>query len=439
MSIKLALRGGARCARPILLLLSILISPAAAQFRIEDEPIRYNDAPHTDPAGVLSQRLEQRQTHLAFQPRLGYLPAVLKELGISETSQVLVFSKTSFQKTLIAPKRPRAIYFNDDSYVGCVQGGEVLELASVDPRLGTMFYTLAQEAAEAPKLVRQHDDCLQCHASSMTENVPGLMVRSVFPNGSGSPVLSAGSFRTSYQSPLRERWGGWYVTGTHGRQRHMGNAILRGGNPDELDREKGANVTDLSGRFDASSYLTPHSDIVALMVLEHQVFMHNLLTLASYQAMLARQEQEALNKMDGKPADAPIEGIERRYRWAGDAVLRGLLFVNETRLTDPVRGTSGFAEHFAARGPLDRRGRSLRQFDLQTRLFKYPCSYLIYSAAFDKLPEPVKQHIYRRLHAVLTGKEVLPELAHWSPDDRRAAYEILLETKADLPAYWKTP
>jgi len=422
----------------VVLATSLGLPVAVAQFQIKREPINYAQASHSDPASNLQQRLDQHQVTLAYDSQHGYLPAVLRELGISRASQVLVFSKTSFQRHLISPRQPRAIYFNDDSYVGWVQGGEVLEVSSIDPHLGANFYTLQQQRVEHPKLRRQQDDCLQCHASAMTENVPGLIVRSVYPGSSGMPILSAGSFRTSYQSPLRERWGGWYVTGTHGCQRHMGNTFLHGDDPDKLDRDKGANLTDLHSRFPTEPYLTPHSDIVALMVLEHQVPTHNQIILASYQALQARQEQEALNKLDGKPAASPIEGIDRRYQWMADAVLKCLLLAGEAPLADAIHGTSGFDQAFAAQGPADHRGRSLRQFDLHKRLLKYPCSYLIYSNAFNKLPEAVKRRVYERLWQILTGLESHDEYPGLDRDQRRAIYEILTETKPDLPAYWKT-
>jgi hypothetical protein len=414
---------------------------AMAQIQIDNPPIDYSRAPHCDAVEKLRTRIGQDKNLLEYRPRYGYLPNLLRELHISEQSQVLVFSKTSFQRTLIAPHSPRAIYFNDDTYIGSVQGGEVLELSSIDPRLGAMFYTLNQERVDQPHIRRQQDDCLQCHASSMTEGVPGSIVRSVYPAKSGEPILSAGTFRTSYQSPLVERWGGWYVTGTHGRQRHMGNATLRGSDPEKLDREQGANVTDLQSRIDSKRYLTPHSDIVALMVLEHQTAMHNQITMAGYRAMLAREEQEVLNKLDGKPARSPIEGIERRYQWAADDVLKCLLFSGEAPLTDAVRGTSGFAAYFASLGPKDHRGRSLREFDLRSRLFKYPCSYLIYTAAFQQLPPAVKQRVYQRLWRILTTQEAAGDFSHLDRNDRLAIYEILSDTLPELPDYWrsKTP
>lgn len=415
-----------------------LSSPALAQLDFERPPIDYLRAAHDDPVERLRQKLDSAAAPPAHDAERGYLPALLGELGISEKSQVLVFSKTSFQRSKIGPKRPRALYFNDDTYVGWVQNGDVLEVASVAPRLGTIFYTLDQKPAEKLDLVRRNEECLQCHASPATSGIPGLMVRSVFPAGSGNPILSAGGFQTTWQSPLEERWGGWYVTGTHGRQRHMGNAVMRGTtDPAKLDRESGANLADLSSRFDPTPYLTGHSDIVALLVLEHQAPAHNQITLAGYQALLARNEQEVLNKMSGKPAGEPIESIERRYQWAADEVLKCLLFAGESPLTDPVQGTSGFAEYFAALGPHDKHGRSLRQFDLQKRLFRYPCSYLIYSAAFDGLPEEVRSRVYEGLGRVLSGQDASLQFAHLSPGDRRAIREILLDTKPELAKIWK--
>ncbi|NUQ64529.1 MAG: hypothetical protein HUU20_18850 [Pirellulales bacterium] len=416
---------------------AVLVSPARAQLDFERPPIDYLRAPHDDPVARLAERLDD-DGKLSPDPRRGYLPALLRELGISEKSQVLVFSKTSFQRSKIGPKRPRALYFDDDSYVGWVQQGDVLEIASVAPRAGVMFYTLDQQPAERPRLVRQNQECLQCHASPMTAGIPGLMVRSVFPAGSGNPILSAGTFLTTWQSPLAERWGGWYVTGTHGRQRHMGNAILRGSDdPAKLDRESGANLIDLSRRFDPSPYLTPHSDIAALLVLEHQAAAHTQIALAGYQGLLARREQEVLNQMSGKPAGERIESIDRRYQWAADDVLKCLLFAGEAPLVEPVQGTSGFAEYFAALGPRDQHGRSLRQFDFKKRLFRYPCSYLIYSAAFDGLPDEVRTRVYRSLERILTGQDASPQFAHLSPDDRQAIREILLDTKPELAESWK--
>src|SRR5262249_27414426 len=208
-------------------------------------------------------------------------PAILKELNVPPSSQVLVFSKTSFQRERITPKTPRALYFNDDVYVGFVLRGDVLEVAASDPKLGTAFYTLDQEPDDKPQFFRQRDNCLACHASTATGCAPGLLVLSVFTDRTGMPILSAGTFRTDHSSPLKERWGGWYVTGTHGNQTHMGNWVVENKrDPQAEGNAAGQNVTDLKSRFTVANYLTPNSDIVALMVLEHQTECHNRIARA---------------------------------------------------------------------------------------------------------------------------------------------------------------
>lgn len=434
----------ARIRATLLVVLSLVAcaEPPATQAQLDydREPIHYSTAPHTDAIAQLQARLQSGQATLAFDERFGYLPALLRELNISETSQVLVFSKTSFQRERISPQRPRALYFSDEVYVGAVDRGDVLEISAVDPQLGAVFYTLAQQRSDRPAPVGQLDSCTQCHVSPLTEGVPGHLVRSVYPDAQGQLILSAGSFRTTERSPLRERWGGWYVTGTHGRQRHLGNALFR--EPvdlEQLDYESGANWTDLRSRLDPAAYRTPHSDIVALMVLEHQAPLHNQITSANYRARLALREQEVLNKMLNSTSPELSPGIQRRLQRAGDDVLKGLLLVGETPLTDKIQGTAGFAESFAGLGPRDRQGRSLRDFDLQRRLFKYPCSFLIYSAALNALPEPVLSHLLRRLWEIVTNQDHDPTFAHLTPEDRRAIYEILVDTKPDLPEYWKNP
>jgi hypothetical protein len=207
--------------------------------------------------------------------------------------------------------------------------------------------------------------------------------------------------------------------------------------PDQLETDAGANLTDLSNRFDVGPYLSKHSDIVALMVIEHQTQMQNLITAANFQARIALYHEAAINKALGRAADATSPHTERRFKAIADRLLKYLLFIDEAALSAPIAGTSGFADEFAARGPRDHRGRSLREFDLKTRMFRYPCSYLIYSEAFDSLPDRVRNYLYQRLWSVLTGDDESAELARLTATDRRAILEILVETKPNLPEYWK--
>ena len=361
---------------------------------------------------------------------------MLRELGISHASQTLVFYKTSFQRDLISPSRPRALYYNDHSYVGWVQEGDVLEISTTDTKQGQMFYTLRQEKTIRPHFARQTFDCLQCHSAPGTKNVPGLLVRSVYPRADGNPDFSAGTFVTTQESPLHERWGGWYVTGRHGRQRHMGNVIARGGEGEAtLDSEAGANVTDLSRFVDTTPYLTPHSDMMALMVLGHQIQMHNLLTKVNYLTRDALRDERRMNVLEGLKPEERRPATASRIKSAAEPLVQALLFSGEAPLSDPVVGVGGFVNEVAAAGPRDKQGRSLRDLDLKRRLLRFPCSFLIYSDAFDALPLPAKEYVFQRLNEVLSGKEQSKEFAHLSPDDRQAIREILTETKPEFASF----
>ncbi len=252
------------------------------------------------------------------------------------------------------------------------------------------------------------------------------------------PLFQAGGFISDHRSPLAQRWGGWYVTGTHGSERHMGNVVVEDrDHPNELDREQGANLTDLKSRIDTGAYLAPSSDIVALMVLEHQTRMTNLITRVGWETRLALSDQRAINLSFKEPEDQLRDSVRSRIDHAAEALVKYMLFRDEALLEAPVKGTAGFAKEFEARGPRDHAGRSLRELDLTRRMFRYPCSFLIYSEAFDALPPVVRDRIYRRLWEVLSGADQTPLYQKLTAADRKAVYEILLDTKPDLPAYWR--
>ncbi len=411
-------------------LLLVLVGHARGQGTVdyEHDPIRYSAAQADNPLARLQARLDKGKVRLDFDPARGYLPALLRALQVPASSQVLVFSKTSLQADKIGPRTPRAIYFNDTVHVGYVQGG-VLEIATADPRLGMVFYQLDETAQAKPQFVRQTNRCLTCHGAVRTRGVPGLLVRSVFPDANGQPIVAAGSYRTDHTSPFAERWGGWYVTGTHGGQKHLGNLVLQTARkPKTIENEAGQNVTDLTPRLDLKPYLTPHSDLVALMVLEHQADAHNYLTRANFETRLALHAEAVAH---------PSGEARRRIQSAGEALVKYLLFSREAKLTAPVRGTSPFAREFAARRPWDKQGRSLRDFDLERRLFKYPCSYLIYSESFEALPRELKDYVSRRLFDVLSGRDTGPDFIHLTAQDRQVILSILRETKPELPDYWR--
>jgi len=397
----------------------------------DGEPIFYANPPADDPIAKLQRRLDSGDVKLEFKPGRGWLDSVLKALHISPTSQTLVFTKTSLQLYRIAPSTPRAIYFNDDTYIGYVQHGDVVEVSTADPQRGGMFYTLDQKPSAKPRFVRR-DECLQCHASPKTLGVPGHLVRSVYSDPEGYPMTSIGSFVTDLRSPFHERYGGWYVTGKHGAHAHMGNAFVRDRDkPDQLDRRASLNRTSLNDLVDLDGYLTPHGDIVALTVMAHQTMLHNYIARVNYETRVALHMQAGMNRALGRPEDEWSDSVKRRIDRAVEILTRQTFLADEAPLPAPVCGTSGFTAHFEKQGPFDRRGRSLRQFDLQKRTFRYPMTFLVYSEAFAQLPPVVLEKFRRRVREVLATEQ--KDYAHLTAADRQAIKEILDDTK---PAWW---
>jgi hypothetical protein len=381
--------------------------------------IAYSTTPVSDPVAQLDEKLASGTVRLQHEGPGGYLKSILTALDVPVESQMLVFSKTSFQAPRITPQNPRAIFFNDAVSVGWVRGGEVLEFIAQDPKQGSIFYTLSQSPDRAPRFER-NDACLSCHTSDATNYVPGWFLGSVFPGPDGTTRYGP-AYTTDHRTPFEIRYGGWYVTGTHTGARHMGNAIAH--DPSDLRAmitPETVHVRSLEGKFDSTGYQSPHSDLVALVTLEHQAQMLNLITRVGWEARM------------GADAGHPLAS-------AAAALVDYLLFIDEAPLPGPITGTSAYAANFAADGPRDRRGRSLRDLDLGERLLKYPCSYLIYSPSFDALPAEAKAAVYARMWEVLSGRERNSRYARLTAEDRQAIIEILRETKDDLPEYFTPP
>ena len=387
-------------------------------FDIDHPAIRYRDAVPTGAVEQLNRRLHGGEP-LSFEGPGGYLKALLAALDIPVESQLAVYSKTSLQSARISPQNPRVIFFNDSTAVAWVPGG-FIEVAAHDPRQGAVFYLLNQAPAPVPQLVRD-ERCLSCHLSTAAAGVPGFLVRSIPTAGDGTIIPWLGNYATDHRSAVRDRWGGWYVTANRVDGPHLGNAFIADPNARDLPPWTAArHLTTLEGHLPSGTYPSPYSDIVALLVFDHQARMMNLLTRIGWEARILAEP--------ARPGDFDLTST-------ASELVDYLLFVDEAPI-GRVRGTSGFAARFASRGPRDRHGRSLRELDLDGRLMRYPLSFMIYADAFDALPADAKDSIYRRLWEVLSGRDRSSRYAHLSDEDRRAIREILLDTKLGLPPYF---
>jgi hypothetical protein len=357
----------------------------------------------------LQARMDRGETRLAFaDDGHGYLKSVLAALDVPQESQVLSFTRSSLQFDKIDPQHPRAIYFRDDAAVGAVHDGKLLEIL-VNDRSGKLaFYTMDTARAEKPRFVREDAICAACHGFA-NRYALGWIVANITATPDGTPQFADPGKPFDYteqDKPFENRWGGWYVTGTSGDMHHRGNVTAEDPlRPFDLPEDKGLNITDLSGKFDLKQTLKPTSDIVALMTLEHQTGFSNRIAVLNVRY--------------------PTESAATTDKLI-DELVSYMTFADEVPLPSPVKGDSAFTQVFAKRGPRDPRGRSLRDFDLQTRLFRYPLSYMVYSTSFDSLNPDAKAKLWRKLHDALLQK---PEGA--------AAIAILAATRPGLPDYWK--
>jgi hypothetical protein len=386
------------------------------------EPIRYSDTLATDRLAVLAEKLESGK--MAGQSGYGLkaLEFVLEYLDIPKESQVLVFSKTSLQNSRISPKSPRSLYFSENAYVGYVPGGSV-EVIVHDPVLGPVFYLIEQDKDGLMRIERDTNRCMSCHATSRTENVPGMLIRSVYAGEDGHAFLQLGTHDVEHETPLANRWGGWYVTGKSALP-HLGNRVFK---EDSDLTPSSIPIKSVAGMLDVSAYPMPTSDIVALLVLEHQVKMHTLINAAS---MNYRRSLHFMRTLDPEadPHQGSAGGVADNE---AKKIVEYLFFKHEADLGEGVEGDAAFQREFVKRFPKTSSGDSLVEFRLYQRIFKNRCSYMVYSDAFKGMPDGLKQKVIARMKRVVAGEE--DEFDHLNHSERKRIDTILGETLSD----WK--
>lgn len=394
---------------------------------LDRKPIEYGAGQGSNAISRLQKELEAGTRQLTWDPKLGYLPALLQELGVVPETQTLVFSKTSFQRNKIAPESPRALYFNDEVYIGYCLGGELLEISVADSRYGTEFYSLSRER-DRPKIRRQTEECLICHASSATRQTPGHLLRSVYPDRAGLPLLAMGSHRQDPTLPWEKRLGGWYVSHSPKELLHLGNLAFDGElNPDRVAEVREASQIDFLVLAERDDYLRTSSELLAHALLAHQVHVHNALARLSLDTQIALYQERMLNQELGDPVEQRRDSTTRRIRGLTGELVKALLWVQE--VAPPAMDLeSPLAKAFSSQGPHDQRGRGLRQLAGEgRRLFRYPCSYLIYSSAVLEMPEEAKRELVGQLQGVLLAPTPETE-GYLTPLERQSLIEILSET-----------
>ncbi|MEM8710460.1 MAG: hypothetical protein AAGG01_05875 [Planctomycetota bacterium] len=417
----------------ILLVSAACLAPAQGPLWAE-APLLYGEAQSQDAIARLDASLAAGEVSLRPDGEPFAIERLLDALEVPHVSQTAVFSSASLQAKRITEERPRAVYFNDDVYIGFVPGGRFVEAIATDAHEGPVFYSLDRRDPQ-PRFKRETHRCLQCHAPSHTGGLPAHLMRSLTPGPSGAPDFGAGSNHVDPSTPFEKRWGGWYITGAVGDLEHLGNQKLAPG--EEELRPSNERHRSLAGLCDTSPYPVATSDVVAVLVLEHQLHVQNEIVLAAYDARRALEYQRALNEALGDPPAHPVASSQSRLDRAAQRVVEALIGVAEMPLPGPVGTRSVFARSFQERGRRDGDGRSLRDLDLETRVFRYPLSYCVESTAMRTMPSELAERVWARLGELL-GETLSPadESAYgaWLPNGRRQEAAAILRATLDVPA-----
>lgn len=421
-----------RCLTPLpalLACLSCLCADATATETKEPRVIDFKAPPHN----YLERKPEDRFAHLMEKARQGevridtssdkaFLASLLTALDIPVSSQIMVFSASSLQSEIINPRNPRALYFNEDTYVGWVPGG-LVEIIAADPQLGPMFYVFNRLRLGGPVPdVQRSTKCMNCHAGNATRRVPGLIAESLLVSRAGSSLETYRHDVQGHQIPLELRFGGWHLTGEHHLTTHKANVM---GVPQNGKNEI---VPVEPGQYsNLSLHLLPTSDILPHLIHEHQLGFENRLVYAIYTMRQIKSENRSL------PSAAAKAEIEERAQ----ELARYITFADEAKF--PAKGITGdatYAADFLRDRRATRAGLSLKDLDMRTRIFKYRCSYMLYTDTWKQAPRELKERVYYHLALYLRDQ---PDAAHGHlpPAERLAIRAILKETMNDLPAWWR--
>ncbi|MFC5457450.1 hypothetical protein [Prosthecobacter fluviatilis] len=411
------------------LLLFFSISALSAAETKEPRVIDFRGPPHNylewkpkDRFAELQEKAQKGEVKLDTSNDKAFLTSLLQALDIPVSSQIMVFSASSLQSEIINPRNPRALYFNEDTYLGWVPGG-LVEIIAADPEMGPMFYVFdrLRPGGPVPRVTRS-TKCMNCHAGNATRRLPGLIAESLLVSRAGSSLETYRRDVQGHQIPLEDRFGGWHLTGQHNIANHKANVM---GIPNAGKNE----ITPVNpGQFsDLSLHLLPTSDILPNLTNEHQMGFENRLVYAIYTVRQLKSEGK------GMLGAAAKEEIEERAQ----ELARYITFADEAKF--PAKGMVGdpaYVQDFLRDRKVSKAGLSLKDLDLKTRMFKHRCSYMLYTDTWKHAPKELKERVYYHM-ALYLREQPDAQHAHIPPAERAAIRSILKDTLTDLPVWWR--
>jgi len=409
---------------PIFLFVSVALSSIGQDTNFSDpySPAHdYHTRELNDPFTRLIEDFESGKRELDKRSGKAFIASLLEHLDVPASSQLLVFSRTSLQTRHISGSNPRAVYFNEDVYIGYIPGGKV-EVISLDPDLGGIFYIFDKPKSDELPVIERSGRCMNCHAVADTRRIPGLSMRSVIPGPNWGKLVSYRDKQIGHQIPFSERFGGWHVTGDPGISDHKGNLIGQ-----KVGEKIVTEVIEPGTEFDWSAYPAETSDILPHLLLEHQSGFMNLVLEATYRA----RTYQHFGKGKIKPEEVAV------LHDLAEELVRYLLFADEAEFpAGGIRVDPQYREDFLADRREASNGISLKDLDLETRLFQHRCSYLIYSDVFQATSDLFRQRVYQLLDEAIRIEDPDPDFAYLPDTEKRAIRGILRETLDDLPDGW---
>lgn len=407
-----------------LLALPLFTRGVETEIVFREAPHRYLEHQPDDRFARLKKGIESGGVKLDTTDDKAFLSSILKALDVPISSQLLVFSASSLQSEIINPRNPRALYFNEDVYVGYVPGGKV-EIIAMDPEMGAMFYIFDRLRPQGPvPPITRSDKCFNCHAGNATKRVPGLIAESLLPMLSGASLETYRRDEQGHQIPLEKRFGGWHLTGQHHLKDTLANTMGRTSSSRGFEKIK----IEPGRMSDLSLHLRPTSDILPHLVHEHQIGFENRVFHAAYVMRQLMSDGRGSLPLAAKPQVEELAEQLAQY----------ILFADEAKLPrEGIEGDPDFIREFQRNKKPIKAGPSLKDFDLKTRIFKYRASYMLYTDSWQKLPLALKERVYFKMAEGLREQNANPAYAYLPADEKRAIRTIIKETVPDLPSWWR--